>query len=230
MRHINVSVFAKSLATLLVAGSMGVAWEAQALVLNGSFETPLSPVGSFTSYTVLGQGITNWTVVGIVGDVAIVEGSFVFGGFALQAHSGKQWLDLTGTNPVPIGVSQTIATIPGNLYQLDYFVGNTSVAGLEFSSTVNVTLDGIQKFTSTNANTAATGMDWQLFSHQFLVVGNSITIGFINGDGDDSNGLDDVSLTDLGGPGPQVPEPGTLGLLSLGLATVAFSVRRRKAT
>jgi hypothetical protein len=44
---------------------------------------------------------------------------------------------------------------------------------------------------------------------------------------DNSNGLDNIVLTDLG-PAVPAPEPGTLTLLSVGLAGLGMVVRRRR--
>ena len=64
----------------------------------------------------------------------------------------------------------------------------------------------------------------------FTAASASTIIGFENLDPltDDSNGLDNVVLLDLGpAPVTSVPEPGTLALFGAGLAG-AIAMRRRK--
>jgi hypothetical protein len=113
-------------------------------VVNGSFETPTVPTGSFTNFVTGSTGITGWTVVGP--EAWIVSGSYAALGFTFPAEDGKQWLDLTGdgTNSVE-GVKQTFATTPGTMYNLSYFVGNQVNPGGIWGTTsaVNVLVDGV---------------------------------------------------------------------------------------
>ena len=97
-------------------------------VVNGSFETPTVPTGSFTNFITGSTGITRWTVVGP--EATIVSGSYASFGFTFPAENGIPWLDLTGdaTNSVE-GVKQTFATTPGTMYNLSYFVGNQGNPG-----------------------------------------------------------------------------------------------------
>src|SRR5580704_14235100 len=65
-------------------------------ITNGSFESPVVPVGGFTNF---GNGsvlIPGWTVIGAPGGVSIVSGSFTQNGISFPAEDGAQWLDLTG--------------------------------------------------------------------------------------------------------------------------------------
>lgn len=186
-------------------------------IVNGSFETPLVPTGSFSSFLTGSTAITGWTVVGP--EVSIVSGSYASLGFTFPAEDGKQWLDLTGdgTNTVQ-GVEQTFATTPGKTYNLSYFVGNQFNPGgiWGITSTVNVLLNGVLIQTSTNSMGAGgTTQVWEQFSTSFLATSSSATLEFLNGDppNDNSNGLDNVVVT----PGSVVstPEPSTLLLLLL---------------
>jgi len=198
-------------------------------ITNGSFETPVVPVGGFTNFITGSTGITGWTVVGP--EASVVSGSYASLGFTFPAEDGSQWLDLTGdgTNAVE-GVKQTFATTPGATYDLSYFVGNqVNPRGIwGTTSTVNVWVNGTLIQTATNTlGTGGTTQVWEQFTTSFLAASSSTTLEFLNGDpaNDNSNGLDNVVVT----PGAVVssPEPSTLLLLLLAAACslVLFRVR-----
>jgi len=172
---------------------------AATLLTNGSFETPVVPVGSFTLFNTGSTGITGWTVVGPAGTaVAPVSTTFSQNGVAFPAQDGAQWLDLTGFNDnTTEGLSQAVATIVGDRYQLSYFIGNTTGGGIFGStSTVNVSINGVQTFSDTNSTVSPTTQNWQQFTHTFVATGASTTLAFINGDPitDNDNGLDNIVL------------------------------------
>jgi hypothetical protein len=204
-----------------------------ALIANGSFETPIVPIGNFTSFAVGSSGVTGWNVFGPAGaNVAIVNGTFSQNGVTFQAEDGNQWLDLTGDGSNSTeGVSQVVATTIGDQYQLSYFIGNTTGGGGIFgtTSTVDVLLNGALAFTNTNSNVSPTNLNWEQFTHTFVATGTSTTLGFQNADppNDNSNGLDNIVLNDLG-PVTPVPEPASLVLLATGLATFAVMRSRRQ--
>ena len=144
---------------------------AATLLTNGSFETPVVPVGSFSSFAVGSSAITGWTVVGPAGtSVSPVSGTFAQNGVAFIAQDGVQWLDLTGFNINSTeGVAQTVGTTVGNLYQLSYFVGNTTGGGIfGTTSTVNVSITGVAPFSDTNSTASPTAQNWQQFTHTFV--------------------------------------------------------------
>ena len=189
------------------------------LLTNGSFEDPVVPVGSFSLFPV-GSAFTGWTVSGPVGkNVAIVSGTLVENGVSFPAQDGAQWLDLTGSGDNSTeGVEQSVVTIPGHTYQLSYFVGNSTAAGVGPTSTVNVLLNGALEFTDTNSTPSLTTLNWQQFTHTFVAGSASTSLGFANGDPsiDNTNGLDNVVLLDLGII--QTPEPAAMLLVGVGLA------------
>ena len=93
------------------------------LVANGSFETPVVPVGSFSNFLTGSTAITGWTVFGPA--VSVVSGSFTSGALSFPAQDGVQWLDLTGPTSGPSeGVNQTVTTTAGQTYNLSFYVGN----------------------------------------------------------------------------------------------------------
>ena len=185
------------LAYALFGGAVGAA-QATSLIVDGGFESPVVPSGSYTLFD-LGQTFSKWVVVGKQGNVAIVSGSFTQSGFIFLAHGGKQWLDLTGTSNTPTGIEQRVLTNPGHVYQLNFWVGNVYNPGGIFgtSSRVHVYVDGL--LLTTALNTAGKGTDtqvWRRFAVKFTAKTSETTITFINGDpaDDTSNGLDDVSI------------------------------------
>jgi hypothetical protein len=201
------------------------------LVTNGSFETPIVPVGGFTNFLSGSAGITGWTVVGP--EVSIVSTNYAALGFTFPAEDGKQWLDLTGdlSNSVE-GVEQTIATTPGTIYNLSYFVGNQVNPGGPWgtSSTVDVLVNGTLIQIATNTMGAGgTTQVWEQFSTSFLATSSLTTLEFLNGDpaNDNSNGLDNVVVT----PGAVVgaPEPSTLVLVVVAVCALGTIFRLKNA-
>jgi hypothetical protein len=191
-------------------------------ITNGSFETPVVPVGGFTNFGSGSTGITGWTVVGAAGGVSIVSGTFSQNGISFPAESGAQWLDLTGDNTNSNeGVQQTFATTSGTQYTVSFWVGNVYNPGGIFgtTSTVDVLLGGTGGtllLAATNANMTTGIQTWEQFTTTFVATGSTSTLDFINADPDtdNSNGLDNVSVNQSGQS--PVPEPGTLSLLGIG--------------
>src|SRR5882724_10956401 len=193
------------------------------IVANGSFETPTVPVGGFTTFASGSNAISDWTVVGPSGtSIAIINETFTQFGFTFPAQDGVQWLDLTGLNSnTTDGVQQTVATTPGALYDLSFFVGNISNPGGLFgtTSTVGVQINGGPVVSFPNCGgVGSTSLVWQQFTLPFTATAATTSITFINQDpsGDNNNGLDNVSLTL--GQSTGVPESAsTLFLLATGL-------------
>jgi hypothetical protein len=222
-----------AIAAIVAAGVLAASSGANAnLIANGSFETPVVPNASFTNFTVGTATLTNWTVFGPAGlNVAIVNTNFSENGVTFNAEDGNQWLDLTGdASNSTEGVSQAVTTIIGDRYQLSYFIGNTTGGGtFGTTSTVNVSVNGVPTFSDTNSNASPTNLNWEQFTHTFIATETSTTLAFQNADpsNDNSNGLDNAVLTDLGPAPTPTPEPASLGLLAAALA--AFAVTRRRS-
>ncbi len=178
-----------------ILGALGKAGPAGNLVTNGGFEQPVVSKGRYLSVPV-GQAFDGWEVVG-TGIVSPISGDYAQSGIRFLAHGGQQWLDMTGpgTNQ-PAGVQQTVRTQPGANYELAFWVGNVAAAGFGTSSTIEVFVDGQSLGTARNDRSIAGQQGWGRFRMPVVAAGSTMTIAFINRDpaGDNSNGLDDVSL------------------------------------
>ncbi len=173
------------------------------LIVNGSFESPAVSPGSYQLYTP-GQRFRGWSVVGPAGsNMAMISGTFTQNGLRFDAHSGKQYVDLTGTSDLVnhnlAGVSQTVATAPGARYRLTFWVGNVVNPGGIFGtkSTVEVTVGGKRVLLAKTAvGAGATSQAWQQFHLSFKASTARTTLAFLNYDvaSDTSNGLDSVAL------------------------------------
>lgn len=184
---------------------------------------PPAPAGFGNVYNSGDTGLTGWTIVGNPGtNVLTLSTTAVFSGFSYVAEDGPNSLDLTGdgSNDPSEGVAQTIATNIGDSYSLTFWVGNLyNPGGPEgVTSTVDVSANGTSLGAFTNMCTACTTtQSWQLFTTSFIATSNSTALQFLNGDplGDNSNGLDNVSVVDNGSA--TIPEPATFVLVGLGL-------------
>jgi hapalindole biogenesis HpiC1 cyclase-like protein/PEP-CTERM motif-containing protein len=222
---------------LLLLGLVGVQARSANLIVNGSFEVPTVPVGSFHDFGSGSTLITGWTVVGP--QASVVSNTFSQECCTFPAEDGVQWLDLTGDNANSAeGVEQTIATTAGTQYMLSFFVGNIHDPNGIFGTTSSVKVflggpSGTLLDTVTNSSTTPGTQVWQEFFEQFTATGSSTTIAFINNDprGDNSNGLDNVSL-EAGRTVGVVPEPATLTLIGIGLFGLSLGrkIRRRRVS
>lgn len=215
--------FAAGLITLL-AGATAHA----NLITNGDFELPVVPVGSFISVP-LGDSTTipGWTVVGAQGFVSPISGAYTNSGISFPAQEGAQWIDMTGNvSNQATGVEQSVTTESGVSYDLSFWIGNVSGGAFGTTSALEVFIDGVSFGIFTNSD-GGTTQAWLEFDLSFTASDTSTAIQFINRDGigDNSNGLDNVSVVASDEP-PPVPEPATLGLLVLGLAALGCARRR----
>jgi len=172
------------------------------LIVNGSFEDPVVPKGSYVTFQ-SGQSFGGWQVVG-AGSVSPISGDYAQSGIRFNAQHGAQWLDMTGpmSNSVT-GVQQAVRTQPGAKYELVFHVGNVAGGMFGTDSSIEVQVDGKSLGISRNANVTPGMQNWGQVRLPITAAGASTTITFINRDpsGDNSNGLDNVSLVPAGGDG-----------------------------
>ncbi|QEH39106.1 Carbohydrate binding domain protein [Aquisphaera giovannonii] len=196
------------------------------LIVNGSFEDPAVPVGSFTNYLAGSTAITGWTVVGI--DSSVTSGSFVQSGITFQAQDGAQFIDLAGitSNSQLSGVTQDIATTAGDVYEVSFYVGSATDGQFFFASTVGLSIDGGARMSFTNPTAPSDRLDWERFAVQFTATGATTNLTFYNGSAANNylGGLDNVSVELVSAA---VPEPSSAALLALGAAGVAAGLARR---
>ena len=204
--------------TALVLSLAATASASAQLIINGSFETPLVPPGSYTNYGAGSTAITGWTVVGV--DSSVISGTFMQSGITFQAQSGNQWLDIAGvtSNSNASGVTQNIATVVGQAYDLTFYVGSATGGGFFFPATVDLAIDGGARMSYFNPTGPSDMLDWKLFTVPFTATNATTNLTFFNGSAANNfiSPLDNVSLV------PVVPEPSTAVFGVIGIFVVAL--------
>lgn len=179
------------------------------LLVNGDFEEPVVQAGAYTSVRT-GQSFPGWEVIGMPGGrVSPISGDYQQGGTRFNAEHGRQWLDLTGdSSNSPTGVRQSVRTDPGATYELVFYVGNVAGGAFGRTSSVELLVDGKSLGVATNDRSLAGQQGWGQFRKSCTASRDTTTIAFINRDppSDNSNGLDNVSLT-LAKPGTAATAP-----------------------
>ena len=193
------------------------------LLLNGSFESPLVPPGGLTNFLGGSNLIDGWQVVGV--DSAVTSSTFSQSGITFQAQDGQQWLDLTGftSNSQSSGVTQTVSTVIGVPYKLDFFVGSATDGVLFYPATIDLGINGGNRIGFFNATAPNSALDWKPFSTSFYATSATTEITFYNGSSSNNYlaALDNVSLY-------AVPEPSEAIIALLGLVGI-FCTRLRSS-
>ena len=166
------------------------------LIVNGSFENPTVPSGSYINYLGGSTAITGWTVVGV--DSSLVSGTFMQSGITFEAQDGTQWIDLAGvtSNSMTSGVTQNIPTTIGQSYVVTFYVGSTTDNSIFFPATVDLSINGGARVHYTNPNPGTGMLNWELFTVNFTATSGTTNLAFLNGDASNNyeTPLDNVSV------------------------------------
>jgi hypothetical protein len=228
IERIIMKVLSVGLQGMLAAALVGAATCVHAqLLTNGSFEsgTFINQGNDTETFTAGATTMSGWTTTGNF--VSWIGPSNPFG---LMAQDGSFFLDLTGYHTgAPFGgVTQTIATTPGQPYALTFYLGSYTA---RWGGPPVSILASAGATSGTFTNSATTGSStWTPETLDFTATGTSTVITLTGTAGVEYIGLDNVNVacTSPSGCGTGVPEPRTLTLLGLGLAGIWFARRERK--
>jgi Protein of unknown function (DUF642)/PEP-CTERM motif len=228
----NLKTFAVLGMLILTLNSTATKADAN-LILNPSFESPTLGPGGIAVITT-GNTIGAWTVLGP--SVLHIETTLSEPGFGISAYNAQDGLnaiDLTGQISVSsTGVTQTINTVVGQVYDVSFYVGRAGgFSGSFTTATADFSIDnGITRTSFINSGFTAGLVNWQPFTTTFTATSTTTPISFYNKQaGPVANGytgLDNVSVT-----ASSAPEPTTLALLALGgLGVLGKRLRRREGS
>lgn len=176
-------------ATMLLAAVATLAGHAigQNLVVNGGFEQGPSMVGPFDPYPGGSTAITGWTVTG---DSIDYVGTF------WEPASGTRSIDLNGTPVGMGGVMQSITTVPGAVYSVQFSLSVFHVTP-PFGKTMQVRADTQHSptFTVDQPGRPPEEMNWIVHQWQFTASDASTELEFYSTTEQSIDGpaLDDVS-------------------------------------
>jgi choice-of-anchor C domain-containing protein len=194
---------------LLAMVCLGVS--AQAIVVNGSFETGPNP-GSFSTKGNGNTDITGWTVISSVDYI----------GTYWQHSDGVRSLDLSGGSAG--GIKQDLVTSIGQWYLVSFDMAGNPAGPPDLKDmrvSVNNTAGTFSDYQFDTTSTSLAAMGWVTKQFRFQADAVSTTLTFLNTSQNTAFGpaVDNVSAE-------AVPEPISMVLLAAG---GALALRRRKS-
>lgn len=183
--------FSNAVRALSLIGAMALSSAAHAnLVTNGGFETGT---------------LAGWTESGNVGWGGVGNG-FV--------HNGANAY-FNGAVGTPDTISQTLTTVAGSTYHIEFWVSNAASGNL-----FQFNWDGGAPEISFGSGPSG----WTQYAFDAAASSNSTTIAVTIQNDPNWTYVDDISVV----PTQQVPEPGSLALVGLALAGVGVNWRRKR--
>ena len=176
-------------------------------------------MGSRSDISTPAQAPTGWVLGGTLGNEALFFESNGWAGTPSQ--DGAYMIGFGGNGTAGATLSQTFDTVAGVNYTVGYYVTAQQIGNGPQSYSAEA-FNGTTQLGSDSADVPQ-ALQWVKHSFDFVATGASSTLRFT----DSSNGpaagninwaLDNVSVS-------AVPESSTLGLMSLGLAALAFLKR-----
>ncbi len=214
--------------SIIAACALASASPAGAQIINGGFEDGTFGDGSVRFISPGDTALPGWTVNEnpVFWYTSGYEPPNPLTLIGVEPHTGNLAINLADGSVRTVSLEQPIDLLPGQEYQVSYWVGNYSANPGPVSISVTIT-DGTSNTIFVGTAPATTEPSaWQQFTFPFIIRdGTSNTISFSEIGGAYYAGLDDVSIV-------AVPEVSTWALALLGFAgmgLVAFARGRTSA-
>ena len=207
---------------LIVLAMNAGATASRADFINGGLEA-----GAYTfnsqgadSLAVGSTAITGWTTIG--GELAVIQDT---NGFGISTPFGDKFLDLTGYHDsAPYGgIQQSVGTVLGQSYVVSLYLGENATVGA--GGPVSVLVSAGSSSATLTANPTGPNDIWTLETFSFTAISASTLVSIQGASTDNGHyiGLDNLSIV---GPSA-VPEPASLALTAIGVASALAAARRR---